>query len=164
MVLQLISCSPRGPGSFAPVIPEKLASQELDTSVGVSGPHDFAVRFKRRSSCVAKASTASHPASVTFSSRPSEGWDDSIYSCFYLLVKQISEIRKLMKISIWGAAKPNTLESELNDPNHVESAQEIRFLAHAMCRGPSGQANEAAPAAISTDLPSGKLSAPTDGD
>jgi hypothetical protein len=43
--LRLISCSPRRPGSFATVIPEKLASQELDTSVGVSGPHDFAVRL-----------------------------------------------------------------------------------------------------------------------
>ena len=32
-------------GFLATVAPEKLASQELDTSVGVSGPHDFAVRF-----------------------------------------------------------------------------------------------------------------------
>ena len=32
-------------GCFATVIPEKLASQELDASVGASGPHDFAVRF-----------------------------------------------------------------------------------------------------------------------
>jgi len=31
-------------GFVATVIPEKLASHELDTSVGVSGPHDFAVR------------------------------------------------------------------------------------------------------------------------
>jgi hypothetical protein len=43
MVLRLISCSPRGPGSFAPVIGGLL--RQLDTSVGVSGPHDFAVRF-----------------------------------------------------------------------------------------------------------------------
>jgi hypothetical protein len=35
---------------FATVTPEKLASQELDASVGASGPHDFAVRPKRRSS------------------------------------------------------------------------------------------------------------------
>src|SRR3954447_2172486 len=35
-------------GSLATVIPEKpLASHELDTSVGVSGPHDFAVRNSR---------------------------------------------------------------------------------------------------------------------
>jgi hypothetical protein len=42
--LRLISPSPRGPGFLAPVIPEKLASQELDLSVGRPGPRDFAVR------------------------------------------------------------------------------------------------------------------------
>ena len=31
-------------GFFATVIPEKLASQELDASTAASGPHDFAVR------------------------------------------------------------------------------------------------------------------------
>jgi hypothetical protein len=31
-------------GFVATVAPEKLASQELDASVGASGPHDFAVR------------------------------------------------------------------------------------------------------------------------
>jgi hypothetical protein len=46
MALRLISCSPRRPGFLATVTPEKLASQELDTSVGVSGPHVFAVRNK----------------------------------------------------------------------------------------------------------------------
>ena len=33
--------------------------RQLDASVGASGPHGFAVRLKRRSSCEAKASTAS---------------------------------------------------------------------------------------------------------
>jgi hypothetical protein len=32
-------------GFLATVTPEKLVSQELDTSIGVSGPHDFSVRF-----------------------------------------------------------------------------------------------------------------------
>jgi hypothetical protein len=32
-------------GFLATVIPEKLASHELDASVGASGPHDFAVRI-----------------------------------------------------------------------------------------------------------------------
>jgi hypothetical protein len=32
-------------GFLATVIPEKRASQELDTSIGVSGPHGFAVRL-----------------------------------------------------------------------------------------------------------------------
>ena len=31
-------------GFIATVAPKKLASQELDASVGASGPHDFAVR------------------------------------------------------------------------------------------------------------------------
>src|SRR5271165_6062362 len=70
MVLRLITCSPRGPGSFAPVIPEKLASQELDASVGAPGPHAFAVRFS-----IARLATPPrppHPAStsVTIASRP----------------------------------------------------------------------------------------------
>jgi len=33
-------------GFFATVIPEKLASRELDASIGASGPHDFAVRIQ----------------------------------------------------------------------------------------------------------------------
>jgi hypothetical protein len=32
-------------GFLATVAPEKLASQELDASIGASGPHDFAVRI-----------------------------------------------------------------------------------------------------------------------
>src|SRR5450756_886023 len=32
-------------GFLATVIPEKLASQELDASAEASGPHDFAIRF-----------------------------------------------------------------------------------------------------------------------
>src|SRR5580704_7410031 len=39
--------------------------RQLSASVGAPGPHDFAVRLKRRSSCVAKASTASRPTFVT---------------------------------------------------------------------------------------------------
>jgi hypothetical protein len=37
--------APRRSGFFVTVIPEKLASQELDASVEASGPHDFSVRF-----------------------------------------------------------------------------------------------------------------------
>jgi hypothetical protein len=32
-------------GFLATVAPKKLASQELDASIGASGPHDFAVRL-----------------------------------------------------------------------------------------------------------------------
>src|ERR1700730_18635794 len=45
--LRLPACSPRRPGFLATVAPEKLASQELDASVGASGPHAFSVRLKR---------------------------------------------------------------------------------------------------------------------
>ena len=34
-------------GFLATVIPEKLASHELDASIGASEPHDFSVRFRR---------------------------------------------------------------------------------------------------------------------
>src|SRR5580704_18091007 len=60
MVLRLIARSPRGPGSFAPVIPEKLASQELNASVGAPGPHAFAVRFS-----IARLATPPRPPHPT---------------------------------------------------------------------------------------------------
>src|SRR5437588_2193760 len=45
-------------------------SVKLDTSVAVSGPHDFAVRVGPRSSVVAFASTASHRTVVTIAIAP----------------------------------------------------------------------------------------------
>jgi hypothetical protein len=55
---------------FATVIPEKLASQELDASVGASGPHDFAVRV----SAVRQKRISVHhipcPRFVTIAKRP----------------------------------------------------------------------------------------------
>jgi hypothetical protein len=53
-------------GFLATVAPEKLASQELDASVGASGPHDFAVRLTRHSSKALQASTASRPTLMTW--------------------------------------------------------------------------------------------------
>jgi hypothetical protein len=48
--------------------------QQLDTSVGVSGPHDFAVRLSTHSSSARQASTASPaPRFVTIAKRPSCG-------------------------------------------------------------------------------------------
>jgi hypothetical protein len=60
-------------GFLATVARKKLASQELDTSIGVSGPHDFTVRSTR-----ARLSRASRPPHltatfVTIASRPSFG-------------------------------------------------------------------------------------------
>src|SRR5579862_7430080 len=53
-----------------PSLKRDNSREKLDTSVGVSGPHDFAVRLKRCSSKAPSASTASRPASVTIASRP----------------------------------------------------------------------------------------------
>jgi hypothetical protein len=44
---------------FATVAPKKLASWELDASVGASGPHDFAVRKLSAFVNAPPASTAS---------------------------------------------------------------------------------------------------------
>jgi hypothetical protein len=57
-----------------------LYPQELDTSVGVSGPHDFAVRVSVVRLATHPASTASRPAFVTIASRPSV-WDGMRKMC-----------------------------------------------------------------------------------
>jgi hypothetical protein len=60
-------------GFIVTVIPKKLASQELDASIGASGPHDFAVRI----SAVRQKRLGVHripcPTSVTIAIRPSCG-------------------------------------------------------------------------------------------
>jgi hypothetical protein len=45
MVYGLLRALPGEPGLFVTVI-SGIASTDLDTSVGVSGPHDFAVRLR----------------------------------------------------------------------------------------------------------------------
>src|SRR5450755_3824454 len=82
---------------LSPVGPTQL--RRLDTSVGVSGPHDFAVRsnisrqragdrsqvfrpaLRSHRAQNAAASTASHPAFVTIMTRPSVGWDTESSRC-----------------------------------------------------------------------------------
>jgi hypothetical protein len=51
-----------GDRAFLPPSSARCASivANLNASVGASGPHDFAVREYRRSSCAVIASTASH--------------------------------------------------------------------------------------------------------
>ena len=61
MVLRLIPRSPWRPGFLATIAPKKLASRELDASVGASGPHGFSVRKKALSSLAPLASIASQP-------------------------------------------------------------------------------------------------------
>ena len=78
MALRLTSCSPRWSGLVVTVIPEKLASQELDASIAAPGPHDFAVRLgvfvRRQKTPDAKASITSRaPRVVTIMIRPSCG-------------------------------------------------------------------------------------------
>src|SRR6202158_1963570 len=51
MVLTATSCSPPRSGLFVTVAGELL--RQLDAGVEASGPHDFAVHLKRRSSCSA---------------------------------------------------------------------------------------------------------------
>jgi hypothetical protein len=73
------TCSPRCAGLFGHRH-LRVTTCKLDTSVGMSGPHDFAVRFQRRSSCVAKASTASRPTLMTLRNAPLSGRDGNDYT------------------------------------------------------------------------------------
>ena len=65
------TCSPRSGRARCHRRPrEAFASPGLDASIGASGPHDFAVRFRRATSLAPSASIASHRAFVTFASAP----------------------------------------------------------------------------------------------
>jgi hypothetical protein len=70
VVYGLLRALPGAPGFLATVAREKLAAHELDTSVGVSGPHAFSVRLKRPRLKAPSASTASRPAFATIMIRP----------------------------------------------------------------------------------------------
>src|ERR1700686_3439489 len=76
-----------GDRAFLPPSPAKVTFRELDTSVGVSGPHDFSVRKKALSSPALLASTASRPASVTIANRPSVGRDGNGYRLIWFFGK-----------------------------------------------------------------------------
>jgi hypothetical protein len=89
---------------FATVAPEKFASQELDASVGASGPHDFAVRFLRHSSKAPPASTASRPASVTIASRPSVGRDAN-----QNIPASIRPSSKILKFRNWSVRRADSV-------------------------------------------------------
>src|SRR5258708_32942495 len=64
-------------------------TRQLDTSVGASGPHDFAVRIKRRSSLSASASTASRPALMTLRNAPL--WDRTVSDILLIWGKREAE-------------------------------------------------------------------------
>ena len=66
----LFRALPGEPGLLSPSPRNAFALSRVDASVGASGPHDFAVRFLRRSSSGAKTSTASRPTFVTMANAP----------------------------------------------------------------------------------------------
>jgi hypothetical protein len=78
------------PGDRACLPPSSAVARQLDTSVGASGPHDFAVRSKHRSSALLRPKTQLRrccrvhripcPTFVTIAKRPSVGWDEIGYS------------------------------------------------------------------------------------
>jgi hypothetical protein len=71
MVLTAYSALSLVTGLVATIAREKLASRELDASVGASGPHDFAVREPNAFVNAPPHATASRPTSVTIAKRPS---------------------------------------------------------------------------------------------
>src|SRR5882757_7226355 len=71
-----IVLSPARPGLFVTVTPKKRElPKNLTPAIGASGPHDFAVRERLRSSFANSASTASHPACRDVRNAPLVGWD-----------------------------------------------------------------------------------------
>src|ERR1700730_17132721 len=96
MVYGLFRALP-GDRAFLPPSPAKIASRELDASVGASGPHDFAVRKLHRPSSALPASTASRSAFRDVAQRPSVGRDDSALFLFLA-----SRQEKVLKIRNWS--------------------------------------------------------------
>jgi hypothetical protein len=113
MALRLIARSPWGPGFLAPIISE-IIFRRLDTSVGVSGPHDFAVRDTTVRLTTHRVHRILPPTSVTIAKRPSCG------SRTAGIQAHPSEKRK-----------QNLLKNS-NSGIYVELAREFRFLAHAI--------------------------------
>jgi hypothetical protein len=77
MVYELIARSPWRPGLLA-AIARGLPPARLDSSVGESGPHAFAVRVRLARHATQAASIAFHPAFVAIAIRPSMGWNARI--------------------------------------------------------------------------------------
>ena len=97
MVLRLISRSPGDRLCCHRRPREALASQELDASIGASGPHDFAVRNSRARLAHRRVHRIPHPTFVTIAKRPSlrgAGWRE--------LVALICPTAKAEYFSRWG--------------------------------------------------------------
>jgi hypothetical protein len=88
--------------AFLPPSPARSSPHELDASVGASGPHDFAVRFMRRSSKAPKRPP--HPALNVYDDRetPLERRRDRD-SIVLLLPRRQEQFRK---IGSWAHCRP----------------------------------------------------------
>ena len=118
-----------------PSLSRNCVPRNLSASVGAPGPHDFAVRFKRRSSCVASASTASHPAFVTTRTPLLSRRDGGNNTQFPIFGKR--------NFCAWRA----------DNPNRLESSREIRSCAHAFSRCLRPRARRERRRIDQTDLP-----------
>jgi hypothetical protein len=101
--------------------------RQLDASVGASGPHDFAVRFKLRSSTRRQSvHRIPRPTSVTIAIRPSCG----------------NGMAEISGGDLPDGTSEIFLQGGLDDPNHVERPQQFAVYAHAISRasGPRCQA------------------------
>ena len=95
--------------------------RRLSACFGAPEPHDFAVRFKRRSSSVASASTASHPAFVT-TRTPLLSRRDGVENTHFPIFR-----------------KENICARTTHHPITLKSTHEIRFQAHAIFRSAGGR-------------------------
>jgi hypothetical protein len=89
------------------------ALSPLDISVGMSGPHDFAVREMALSSKHQSRPPHPVPTFVTIAKRPSVAPDGYGY-----------------RFDLGESGKDLFLRARLDGPNQLDLAQEIRFYAH----------------------------------
>jgi len=92
--LRLSACSPRCPCPFSHRRPQMILCR-LSTSLGVPGPHAFAVRICPARHATQLTSIAFHPAFVAIAIRPSLAWNPAII------------------VLIWGFSQQHFRKSEL---------------------------------------------------
>jgi hypothetical protein len=142
MVLTVTSCSPRGPGSFAPITSANCIRENLAPA---SGRQDHTTSPSARSAArlaTLPASTASRPTFVT-TRTPLLSRRDGAENTQFL---------------IFG--KRNICARRTDNPNQLESAREIRFCAHAFWRCLRPNARRERRRINQTDLPVGQNGAP----
>ena len=138
MVLRLIRALPGDRALLPPSLSRILLPRKLSASVGAPGPHDFAVRDQRRSSCDTTASTASRPTFVTTRTPLLPRRDGGKRTQFLVFRKR--------NICAWRT----------DNPDQIESAREISFCAHAFWQRKS-PASAAIVSKIEQILPDGQI-------